>query len=191
MFVKPVLFNLVLLIFLLSCAGVKNQLQNNEDQKLERVCNTIAVMPFIINESYPYNSDVIRRDVELAFFRLDCEIVAPYEWDYSLIDSINLVNPNIADCDSISRILNVDLLITGDFNFNVQSQRVRGLGRSITIYKPLILKAYNSKLKDFVLVKRDRIIERWGLFGSSGDDYIYKLSDRFARVLVNMGFLKN
>ena len=191
MFVKQISFYLAILFMLISCAGADSQLRNDENQKQERLCSTVAILPFSFNENYPFSGDLIRRDVELPFFKLDCDIVAPYEWDYSLIDSINLVNLTREDCDSVSKLLNVDLLITGDFNFDVKSERVRGFGDPITIYKPLILKAYHSKLKDFVLVRRDRIRERSGLFVSSGDDFVYKQSDRFARELVSLGFLKD
>ncbi len=191
MFVRQIPFYLAVLFLFMSCASADNQLRNDENQKLERACSTVAIMPFTFNEKYPFNGDLIRRDVELAFFKFDCEVVAPNEWDYSLIDSINLVNLTREDCDSISKLLNVDLIITGDFNFDVKSERVRGFGDSITIYKPLLLKAYHSKLKDFILVRREKIRERSGLFVSSGEDFIYKQSDKFAKELVYMGFLKD
>ena len=152
----------------------------------EKVCSTFAVMPFYYPSFYPYSLDRLREAFLNAFVArgLDRDY-----WDrnWARLDTMNisLVNLNEDQADIVAKLLEVDLLITGEIRSNVKIRRTW----STRIFpNTMLVKAYHVKSGRFVLREAPNDISYWGLIPDVKD--LDKQAKDFVDRLVNMGYLK-
>jgi len=128
----------------------------------EKACSTFAVMPFYYPSFYPYSLDRLRESVLNAFAArgLDRDY---WEKNWEKLDTLDIpfVNLNEEQADTVARLLEVDLLITGELRNNVTFRRSWYATR--TIPNTMLLKAYHTRSRRFVLREAPKDIVYWGL----------------------------
>lgn len=151
-----------------------------------KICLTVAVMPFYYPSSYPYSLDRLREAFLNAFAArgLDRDY---WEINWAKLDTSNLpyVNLNEEQADTVAKLLEVDLLITGEIRNNVKLRRTW----STRVFpNTMLVKAYHAKSRRFVLREAPNDIAYWGLFPDVKD--LDRQAKDFVDQLVYMGYLK-
>jgi hypothetical protein len=153
----------------------------------EKVCSTFAVMPFYYPSYFPYTLDRLRESLlnALRARGLDRDY---WETNWERVDTLNIsfVNLNEEQADTIARLLEVDLLITGEIRNNVTFRHSWYATRAVA--NTMLLKAYHTRSRRFVLREAPKDIVYWGLIPSV-KDFDDQAKD-FVDKLVNMGYLK-
>jgi hypothetical protein len=111
-----------------------------------------------------------------------------WETNWERVDTLNIsfVNLNQEQADTIARLLEVDLLITGEIRNNVTFRRSWYSSRPMP--NTMLLKAYHTKSRKFVLQEAPKDIVYWGLIPSVKDRD--QQAKDFVDKLVKMGYLK-
>lgn len=179
---------LVIVLVALCCASCSSSMRSSRSlDSEEKICSTFAVMPFYYPSYFPYTLDRLRESLinAVRVRGLDRDY---WERNWERVDTLNLsfVNLNEEQADTIARLLEVDLLITGEIRSNVTS-RQSFLGTR-TIPNTMLLKAYHTKSHRFVLREAPKDIVYWGLFpdAKSFDEQAKDFVDK----LVAMGYVK-
>jgi len=153
----------------------------------EKMCSTFAVMPFYYPSFFPYSLDRLRESMLNAFAArgLDRDY---WETNWERVDTLNIsfVNLNEEQADTIARLLEVDLLITGEMRSNVTLRHSWYATRAIP--NTMLLKAYHTRSRRFVLREAPKDIVYWGLIHSVKD--FDEQAKGFVDKLVNMGYLR-
>jgi len=180
---------LVIAVIVLCCASCSssNVSSSRAVGSEEKMCSTFAVMPFYYPSYFPYTLDRLRESLinALRARGLDRDY---WETNWERVDTLNLsfVNLNEEQADTIARLLEVDLLITGEIRNNVTFRRSWYAARAIS--NTMLLKAYHARSRRFVLREAPKDIVYWGLIPSV-KDFDDQAKD-FVDKLVNMGYLK-
>lgn len=180
---------LVIAVAALFCASCSSSNVNSSRvvDSEEKICSTFAVMPFYYPSYFPYSLDRLRESILNAFAArgLDRDYS---ERNWERVDTLNIsfVNLNEEQADTIARLLEVDLLITGEMRNNVTFRRSWYATRAIP--NTMLLKAYHTRSRRFVLREAPKDIVYWGLIPSV-KDFDEQAKD-FLDKLVNMGYLK-
>jgi hypothetical protein len=169
-----------------ACCSSSNVNSSRVVDSEEKICSTFAVMPFYYPSFYPYSLDRLRESILNAFAArgLDRDY---WERNWERVDTLNVsfVNLNEEQADTIAKLLEVDLLITGEMRSNV---KIRRTWSTRVIPNTMPLKAYHTKSRRFVLREAPNDITYWGLIPSVKD--LDKQAKDFVDKLVNMGYLK-
>jgi len=177
----------ITLVALLCAACSSGRLESVHVQgSEEKVCSTFAVMPFYYPSFYPYSLDRLRESFLNAFAArgLDRDY---WERNWGKLDTMNisLVNLNEEQADTVAKLLEVDLLITGEMRSNV---KIRRTWSTRIIPNTMLVKAYHAKSGRFVLREAPNDITYWGLMPDVKD--LDKQAKDLVDRLVNMGYLK-
>lgn len=167
------------------CSGSRVE-SGHEPGSGERICHTIAVMPFYYPSLYPYSLDRLRESLLNAFAArgLDRDY---WERNWGKLDTmdVSLVNLNEEQADTVAKTLEVDLLITGEIRSNI---KIRRTWNTRIFPNTMLVKAYHTKSGRFVLWEAPNDITYWGLIPEVKD--VDSQAKDFVDRLVYMGYLK-
>jgi hypothetical protein len=130
---------LVIAVIVLCCASCSssNVSSSRAAGSEEKMCSTFAVMPFYYPSYFPYTLDRLRESLinALRARGLNRDY---WETNWERVDTLNIsfVNLNEEQADTIARLLEVDLLITGEIRnnvtFHIQHDAFEGIPRQIS-----------------------------------------------------------
>lgn len=159
--------------------------QSDNQQKIIRA-NSVLILPFIENEKYPYASDEVRFSLVTGFLQKGYNVIENDTiWNELINLDYNLWNISSEIADSISKYVNTDLIVYGKID-EVINTRETGLSRNRIVYKPILVKIYDTRKKSIIFFERINMIEYWGMF-----ENVTSISDlglKIATELRNRGY---
>lgn len=176
----PILF--LLLIFFLF-VGLYTQTASQQN-KTEKKPTSVIVMPFFVEERYPYAIDEIQLYLMWGFFRRHFDVISDdSSWYKVLSFNYQLSNLSTDMADSVATIVKADLIIYGTVNSSTK-YRPSGLYVNPYIPNPVLIKAYDRKKKSIVLFERMDFVERWGLYVNNISllDFGFRIATRLSEL---------
>jgi|GEM_PF-2216865 len=175
----------ILLFILLFCIPILIISQTGQQQKINRA-NNVLILPFIENEKYPYASDEIRFSLITGFLQKGYNVIEDDTVWYELINTdFNLWNISTEIADSISKYVKTDLIVYGKID-EVINTRETGLSNKRLVYKPILIKIYDTRKKSIIFFERINLIEYWGMFENVTS--ISEIGLKIATTLRNRGY---
>ncbi len=157
-------FSILILLLFVSLFCNSYAQTSSQEKRTEKKPTSVIVMPFFVNERYPYVSDEIRQYLMWGFFQRDFYVISDdSSWSKVLSFNYQLSNLSTEMADSISATVEADLIIYGTVNSTVK-YRPGGIYTNPYVPNPILIKAYDRKKKSVVLFERMDFVERWGLF---------------------------
>jgi hypothetical protein len=171
---------LIQISFLLyfSLLAVNNAQENRSTPKIL----SVVIMPFLDDQNYPYNMDVIRESFIRAFYQKGFAVVMDDStWSIILDQDFNPSKLLKEDALLISENITVDLIVFGAISINQSKQR----GDFYTP-NPISVSILDTRKKELIIKERMEPRERWGLMWKyfSFDD----MALRVVNQLVAMGY---
>ncbi len=174
-----------ILFFLLLCINILVIPQTGEQQKIIRA-NKVLILPFIENEKYPYASDEIRFSLITGFLQKGYNVIEDDTIWYELINAdFNLWNISTEIADSIAKHVKTDLIVYGKID-EVINTRETGLSSKKLVYKPILIKIYDTRKKSIIFFERINLIEYWGMFENITE--VHEIGLKIATTLRNRGY---
>lgn len=159
--------------------------QENSSQKVLKA-NSVLIMPFIENEKYPYASDEIRYSLITGFLQKGYKVIEDDSvWAELINMDYNLSNISTEIADTISKYVNADLIIFGRINENVFT-RETSLSHNRIVYKPVLIKVFDTRSKSLIFFERINLIEYWGMFENITE--VHEIGLKIATTLRNRGY---
>lgn len=122
---------------------------------------SVIVMPFIENQFYPYDYDTIRDSFIRAFHRKGFNVIVDDSTWYVLLDTgLHLSQLFPTDLDSVSQVIDVDLIVYGHLNYTYFQRGV--YSRQKMIKNPVQIRVYDTSKKEIVLRDNLYLSERRG-----------------------------
>ncbi len=126
---------------------------NQELKSLVKKANSVLIMPFIENEKYPYASDEIRFSLITGFLQKGYKVIEDDSiWNILTNMDYNLSNISTQIADSISKYVNVDLIIFGHID-EVINRRETGFIKNRIVYKPVLIKIFDTRIKSIIYLQ--------------------------------------
>lgn len=175
-------YSIICLIFLII------QLSNfySQSDLHPQKANNVLIMPFIQNEKYPYASDEVRFSLITGFLQKGYNVIEDDStWGELLKLNFNLSNISTEIADTISHYINSDLIVFGNAE-NIINLRESSPSKRRMIYKPVLIKIFDTRSKSIIYYERLNLIEYWGLFKNITQ--ISELGLRIATTLRNRGY---
>ncbi|MEG8947649.1 hypothetical protein [Rosettibacter firmus] len=148
--------------------------------------STVLIMPFIQNEKYPYASDEIRFSLITGFLQKGYHVIEDDStWSKLLKLNYNLANISTEIADTISNYVNSDLIVFGNAE-NIINLRESSPSNRQLIYKPVLIKVFDTRSKSIIYYERLNLVEYWGLFKNITQ--LSELGLRIATTLRNRGY---
>jgi len=149
------------LSLIFACSSSQKQLEQSKP-KVKKQYYTFAIMPFEENIPYPYQNDIVREALIIALVHNHCAIIADNE-SWSKITELDflLVNLNEKRADQVAKLLNADVIIYGesDFDEGFRQFRHRGMWEEEIRVKPILVKAYDALNGQIIFRERLRMEE--------------------------------
>ncbi|MEW6507834.1 MAG: hypothetical protein AB1432_08840 [Bacteroidota bacterium] len=139
---------------------------------------SVVVMPFLEDQNYPYNLDMIRESFVRAFYQKGYTVVMDDStWSIILDRDVNPAKFMKEDAITLSETINVDLIVFGQISINQSKQR----GSFITP-NPISVSIYDTNKKELIIKERMDPVERWGLMwrNFSFDEMALRVVNRLA-----------
>ncbi len=171
---------LIQISFLLyfSLLAINNAQQNTSTPKIR----SVVIMPFLDDQNYPYNMDVIRESFIRAFYQKGFAVVMDDStWSIILDQDFNPSKLLKEDALLISENITVDLIVFGAISINQSKQR-----GDFNTPNPISVSILDTSKKELIIKERMEPRERWGLMWRyfSFDDMALKVVNQ----LVAMGY---
>jgi hypothetical protein len=122
---------------------------------------SVIVMPFLENQFYPYDHDLIRDSFLRAFHRKGFNVIVDDSTWYVLLDSgLHLSQLYPPDLDTLAKIIDVDLVVYGYIQYTYYQ---RGFpSRQKMIKNPVQIRVYDANKKEIILRDNLYLTERRG-----------------------------
>ncbi|NMB81953.1 MAG: hypothetical protein GYA14_09055 [Ignavibacteria bacterium] len=143
---------------------------------------SVVVMPFLDDQNYPYNLDMIRESFVRAFYQKGFAVVMDDStWSIILDQDVNPTKFLKDDALTLSENISVDLIVFGQISINQSKQR-----GDFNTPNPVSVSIFDTRKKELVVKERMEPRERWGLMWRyfSFDD----MALRVVNQLIAMGY---
>ncbi|MEW5843206.1 MAG: hypothetical protein AB1775_08080 [Bacteroidota bacterium] len=157
---------------------------SSQEKSIEKKPTSVIVMPFFIDERYPYSSDEIRQYLMWGFYQRRFNVISDdSSWSKVLVFDYQLSNISSEMADSIANAVNADLIIYGTVN-SAAKYRPGGIYTNPYVPNPILIKAYDKKKKSIVFFERMDFVEHWGLFTTniSLQDFGFRIATKLSEL---------
>lgn len=165
------------LLYFFSLIMINAQIDTSKTKML-----SVVIMPFLDDQNYPYNMDLIRESFIRAFYQKGFSVVLDDStWSIILEQNVNPAKFLKDDALLLSESINVDLIVYGQINFYQSKQR-----GEYNTPNQISVSIFDTRKKELVIKERMEPRERWGLIWRyfSLDDMALKVVNQ----LMTMGY---
>jgi len=175
----------VIISFMLFLCFAFTSISYSQPKQVKPKQYSVVVLPFYDDLNYPYGNDQVREGLIRAFYRRDYNVVMDDStWSILLNLDYRLAKILPVDADSISRLIDVDLIVFGQIHNTYKSRSSLFLDYSIS--NPVMVWVFDAWKKEVVLRERLSFTERWGLIQKNYN--VYDLGDMVVDKLIVMGY---